>query len=99
MYNTDTYIKIMWQVTEVHSIDGVITEWDQSSDGTTGNELRLLSDKESSQQDDEDPLIQVNQLNIKVNFTEPQLVSRNSLDTIRVSVFPSILSNETRYEF
>ena len=51
------------------------------------------------QEDEKVEMIQSNKFHVRVNFTEPELVSRSSLDTILVSVIPGIMDDEPRYEF
>ena len=42
--------------------------------------------------------IQVKAMEIRLNFTEPDMVSRSALDTMSITVKPQILSYDSRYK-
>ena len=65
------------------------------NDSSSTNKRRLRASKSGN--DSLDGFIEVESLQIRINFTEPTMVSRNAEDSLSINVKEEILSYDNRY--
>ena len=65
------------------------------NDSSSTNKRRLKASKSGN--DSLDGFIEVESLQIRINFTEPTMVSRNAEDSLSINVKEEILSYDNRY--